>query len=322
MFGKESEHNLIKFLDKTLTTQTATGIWAAKITKAREHILQFICTFVTSRYSFSLSLSLSLSRSLSFSLARGGSQRVDDGDNDAAELIDFLGTRIQDHALEIKDICIGVFRKDTSNTARSLTFPPIAKLIKLGTQQLDADALNVKALAEMYLQEYAVGASKLSQTLKSDILELLGLLCEIFPERMFDKSNTLLQLYLSTIQKEFTADEPKMQIIAGSLTGLTSLLIHFSGDFLAGTCVAIYEESERARASVRLECRFEIPLPNARANQRTNENVTCVVWHYSTKEHPGPLQVVVAWLVDSREAHSLCRANRYALTSLSLSLSH
>jgi hypothetical protein len=79
-------------------------------------------------------------------------------------LIDFLGNRIQDHALDIKDVCISVFRKDSGNTARSLTFAPITKLIKLGIQQLDADALNIRGLAEMYLQEFAVGASKLGQT--------------------------------------------------------------------------------------------------------------------------------------------------------------
>jgi hypothetical protein len=45
LFGKESEHNLIRFLEKTTHSthsNTSSGLWANKITKAREHILQFL----------------------------------------------------------------------------------------------------------------------------------------------------------------------------------------------------------------------------------------------------------------------------------------
>jgi hypothetical protein len=47
---------------------------------------------------------------------------------------------------------------------------------------------------------------------KADILEILGLLCQVFPERMFDKSNTLLHLYLPMLQRQFTSNKPEMSV--------------------------------------------------------------------------------------------------------------
>jgi hypothetical protein len=66
------------------------------------------------------------------------------------EFITLLGKRVQDYALDIKQTCLNVFRREQSNTVKQVTFSPIIKLIKLKLHVLDADKLAVKDMCEMY----------------------------------------------------------------------------------------------------------------------------------------------------------------------------
>ncbi len=71
--------------------------------------------------------------------------------------------------------------------------------------------------------------------MKASILQLLGYLCESYPEAMSNKASQLLQIFLDSLHKQFKSDKPDMKIISGGIQGITSLLVNFSGDFLAGT---------------------------------------------------------------------------------------
>jgi len=70
---------------------------------------------------------------------------------------------------------------------------------------------------------------------KASILQLLGYLCESYPEAMSTKASQLLQIFLDSLHKQFKSDKPDMKVISGGIQGSTSLLVNFSGDFLAGT---------------------------------------------------------------------------------------
>lgn len=94
------------------------------------------------------------------------------------------------------------------------------------------------------MRELTCGKS--SQTVKSRVMELLGLLAEFFPEHIVDKSNQILPIFKETLFKQFRAQKPDMQVffiskiivtvktISGAITGLSHFLVKFSGDFASG----------------------------------------------------------------------------------------
>ncbi len=144
-------------------------------------------------------------------------------------------------SLQLQETCLGAFRRELSNRAKVATFAPILNMIELRMQSLDAEKLGVREMAEIYLKDFTCGKS--SQTVKSWTLQMLGSFAEYFPEHMFDKSKQLLTLFSDSLLKQFKSKKPDFQLIAGSVKGLTSLLVHFSGDFLADqkTVESIYK---------------------------------------------------------------------------------
>lgn len=172
----------------------------------------------------------------------------------------------------MQQTCLNVFRREQSNTVKQLTFSPIIKIIKLKLHILDADKLGVKDMCEMYdwyalvsrlftyywsltrlIREYISG--KASQTggylqllfwfglilicvlnvaVKSNMLHLMGFLCESFPGAMYQRSSQLLQIFLDSLNKQFKSEKPDMKIISGGIQGLCSLLINFEHGFLEG----------------------------------------------------------------------------------------
>jgi hypothetical protein len=88
-------------------------------------------------------------------------------------------------------------------------------------------------MTELYLVEFNCG--KCGQTVKGSILKMLGLFAEHFPEHLVDKIPHLLSLCLDNLGRQFKSNKkPDMQVIAGGILALRSLLIHFNGDFAAG----------------------------------------------------------------------------------------
>jgi len=147
------------------------------------------------------------------------------------EYIKLVEKKIQDHALEIKDTCYSIFRREQSNIVKIATFKPIMRILELKLQFLDGERLGIREMAESYLREFTYG--KASQTVKSLVLQLMGMFAEFFPDFMSDKSKQLLQLLLESLKTQFKSKKPDMQIISGSLKGMSSLLVNFSNDFTA-----------------------------------------------------------------------------------------
>ena len=64
------------------------------------------------------------------------------------------------------------------------------------------------------------------------MFQLLGTLCELYPECMNRYAERLVDIFTRTLKAEMTGPKakkkPDMPIIAGCLRGLTSYLVNFS----------------------------------------------------------------------------------------------
>ncbi len=83
-----------------------------------------------------------------------------------------------------------------------------------------------------YLDSHAV--------VRGGIYQLLGTLCEVYPELMVGHSGRLVDVYVRTLRSEMLgkgSKKPEMSIIGGCLRGLCCYLVNFSQSFAEGMCV-------------------------------------------------------------------------------------
>jgi hypothetical protein len=108
----------------------------------------------------------------------------------------------------------------------------MCKLLDL--RVMDAKKVDVKQLCAIYLEQFVSG--KDSQTVKAGILEVLGKLAECFPQEIvaLEKSQNILYLLFESLNKQFKATKPDLQIIAGGLKGLNSFLVNFTPQLESG----------------------------------------------------------------------------------------
>ena len=66
-----------------------------------------------------------------------------------AEYIKMMNNRIQDYALDIKDTCFSLFRREQSNLVKIATFKPLLKLLDLKLQYLDPERLAIREMTDM-----------------------------------------------------------------------------------------------------------------------------------------------------------------------------
>ncbi|EFA79656.1 DNA-dependent protein kinase subunit [Heterostelium album PN500] len=76
---------------------------------------------------------------------------------------------------------------------------------------------------------------KLTQTVKAELLETVGLFTEYFTGIMFDKSAQLISIFMETLGSQLKSKTPETFLIKSSLLGLNSLLLNFSSDFISGS---------------------------------------------------------------------------------------
>ena len=78
--------------------------------------------------------------------------------------------------------------------------------------------------------------------MRGGIYQLLGTLCEVYPELMVGHSGRLVEVYVRTLRSEMLgkgSKKPEMSIIGGCLRGLCSYLVNFSQSFTEGVCVCV-----------------------------------------------------------------------------------
>lgn len=66
-----------------------------------------------------------------------------------AEYIKLIGKRVQEYALDIKDTCFSLFRREQSNLVKIASFKPLIKLLELKLQLLDPERLAIREMTEM-----------------------------------------------------------------------------------------------------------------------------------------------------------------------------
>ena len=72
---------------------------------------------------------------------------------------------------------------------------------------------------------------------RGGIYQLLGTLCEVYPELMVAHSDRLVDIYVRTLRAEMMGKankKPEMSIIGGCLRGLCSYLVNFSQSVAEG----------------------------------------------------------------------------------------
>ncbi|KYQ91591.1 DNA-dependent protein kinase subunit [Tieghemostelium lacteum] len=196
----QSEYNLLKYLDKTVLLNSK------EIVKLKSNVLNLITEFIA-----------------------------------------ILKSQVVDYILSIKNICVAVFRKDQSATVQALSFLPIKKIIHLmgskSMQRSEAEAekdnlaysetMGVKEMTDLFLLQFTCG--KLSQSVKGEIIETLGLFTEYFSGKMFDKNQQLSSIFMETLGSQLKSKSPETKLLLSCLKALNSLLVHFSGDFVQNT---------------------------------------------------------------------------------------
>jgi len=211
-YGKVDAQAIIKDLQRVTLNETSEdeiGLLATLILSSDNSILLFLEKTTSGQYK---NLTKARAQLLDFLL----------------KLMKLLGNRVTEFAINIKNTCFGIFRREDSSAVSVATFKPILKILRL--QSLDEDKLAIREMAESYLNVFTCGRQ--SQSVRACILQILGKFAEFFPQKMFDKFKVLLRLYLDCLQVQFNKKDPEYQIITGSIKGLTSLLINFSGDFV------------------------------------------------------------------------------------------
>lgn len=161
-----------------------------------------------------------------------------------AELLDYLlhlvgekqrGARplSAEHAMAVREACIDVYRREELGKNRSLALATAAAVVRLREPALSAKQLGIRDMAGYLLHDVTGAKSKLSATLRAQILRTLGLFAERFPECFLDKAAQLRQMFLDVLSGRAYAAKTERPVIAGTLDGLTALLVHYSGDFTA-----------------------------------------------------------------------------------------
>ncbi|KAH9504422.1 hypothetical protein Btru_063566 [Bulinus truncatus] len=147
-----------------------------------------------------------------------------------SEILQNIGGKIVPYAVDIKDICLSVYSRDRFAKVKNAAVAVIIKILELTASTPIAQDLNIQTLIEKLFNDLAKPASKLAATVRAGIYHLLGVLAELHPDLMTDYSDRVTNIYVNALKVEMTAKskKPEMSIVAGSLEGLTCLLLNFT----------------------------------------------------------------------------------------------
>jgi hypothetical protein len=147
------------------------------------------------------------------------------------DLIKLRDRRIVDYALSIKELVISVLRREVSNQVKAACFVPLTRLLLLRLHTLDATTLGVNEMLDIFLKEFVFVKS--SQSVRSAILRCVGLISELYPHHVADKSKQLLALFVDTLNKQIKSKKPDFTLLTGAIRGLSSFLVHFHTELMS-----------------------------------------------------------------------------------------
>jgi DNA-dependent protein kinase catalytic subunit len=169
------------------------------------------------------------------------------------KMVALLGAKsISEYANAIREGCYWVFRREQSAKVKATSLDPIVSLVELNLSRFDAESLQIKEMSDGMVKEYA--SSKTSATVKSAILQTLGIFSEFFPTEMKDRVSMLVPAILDDLQNQFkSSKKPDQKLIAGGIRGLASILVHFSSQLTTD------EQKMQRTHTCAIVCGLEMP---------------------------------------------------------------
>ncbi|XP_026875191.2 DNA-dependent protein kinase catalytic subunit [Electrophorus electricus] len=135
----------------------------------------------------------------------------------------------KNYANDLKDTCLVVYTKDKAAKCRG---PTLELLIKVLYLVKDTSVTQDFKIGDMFNKFYGeLGQkNKIPDTVLGNIYELLGVLGEVHPSAMVSNSDKLYKAYLGELKGQMTSTtkEPKLQVVAGCLRGITALMVNFT----------------------------------------------------------------------------------------------
>lgn len=200
---------------------------------------------------------------------------------------------VAEHVAAIREVCIDVYRREELTKHRGMALAAAAGVVRLREPALSAEQLGVRDMANYLLRDLTGSKSKLSATLRAQIFRTLGLFAERFPERMFDKATQLRQLFIDVLSGRSSVAKTERSLVAGTLDGLCSLLVHFSGDFSAdeSNVRSLYKFVSVALTHDATSSRYDIP----RAALRLVARHAALLQRYLTEDGEKAFERLTYW---------------------------
>ncbi|KAJ3037490.1 hypothetical protein HDV00_001665 [Rhizophlyctis rosea] len=139
---------------------------------------------------------------------------------------------MKEYAVEIKNICVALFGSKESSKVQKATFNPLFMLLDPRMNLNDED-LEVAKLFKTYFNAYIQQATKITATVKSLVLELLGFITRYYPASVDERQRLQLQrFYIQALESLFNVrgKEPDLPLVAGAMRGLDHYLFSLAGD--------------------------------------------------------------------------------------------
>ncbi|GAB6025762.1 hypothetical protein CHUAL_011747 [Chamberlinius hualienensis] len=139
------------------------------------------------------------------------------------EFIGNYGEVVLPYAVEIKDVCLLLYSRDTKAEMRIKVLRIITMIVEVSAGKQVGIDLNSYQITERFYSELA---NKPKPTVLQVILELLGTLADSFPENTGHYSEKLLKVYHDRLKQQMTSKikSPEFPVISGCFTGLNLLL--------------------------------------------------------------------------------------------------
>ncbi|ELU11183.1 hypothetical protein CAPTEDRAFT_224273 [Capitella teleta] len=170
--------------------------------------------------------------------------------------------KVHPYAVDVKDACLQLITRDRRARVKNNATPLLIELLKQTSGLPVAGDLQVEGMIERLFKEL-IKSPKPAASVKAHIFHLLGVIAELFPEKMVRGSDKLLNLYMTTLKQEIESKthEPEYVLIAGCLQGLTHFMVNFtqSADEGAEHAYSIYKYCVKTMDQNIKKKRYEMP---------------------------------------------------------------
>ncbi|CAN8002257.1 unnamed protein product, partial [Ixodes hexagonus] len=170
-------------------------------------------------------------------------------------------SQLLNHALAIKDVSCQLLFRDKAAKVRCAALVLLSKVLEACKGTSVCDRLDVSNLVERMFMLLSQ-PSKLTPTIKEEILCVLGVAAECHPDATRPYQDKLLTLYLTELQAgRRVCSVKEKNVVAGCLQGLSGYLFHFGTSFEddPDNCFKLFKSVKRALTPSDKPGRYDIP---------------------------------------------------------------